>query len=165
MSGKPVSHSAIRDQCYKLFPNDLNSNGTVFGGLVMAEVDRVAAIVAARHAGAVCVTASIDGLHFHRPAYAGDVLILQGSVNRTWRTSLEVGVKVWAEDVTGSARRHIVTAYLTFVAVDKDMKPKAVPEVLPETAAEQRRYQDALRRRELRMEERKVQCTLDRRPQ
>src|SRR3546814_15600396 len=89
-----VSVSAVRDQVYMVFPNDLNSNDTVFGGMIMAQMDRFAAVVADRHAGGVCVTASVDAVHFIAPARPGDVLILHAAVHRAWRPSLEIGVQI-----------------------------------------------------------------------
>ncbi|WP_370304729.1 acyl-CoA thioesterase [Sinimarinibacterium flocculans] len=149
-AAKPVSHSAVREQVYMVFPNDLNANNTVFGGLIMAQMDRFAAVAADRHAGSVCVTASVDAVHFVAPAKGGDVLIFNCSVNRAWTTSMEVGCKVDAERI-GGARRHILSAYLTFVAVDADGQPVAVPKLLPETETERHRYEEAQLRRELRL--------------
>lgn len=153
MKGKPVADSAIRDQTYKIFPNDLNSYGTAFGGLIMAIIDRVALVVAERHSEKTCVTASVDSMHFLRAAERGHVLIFQASVNRTWRTSMEIGVKVMAEHYQTGAQQHILSAYLTFVAVDEQRRPVEVPPVLPETALEKRRYREAEMRREHRKKE------------
>ncbi len=148
---RPVSYSAVREQVYMVFPNDLNSNNTVFGGLIMAQMDRFAAVAADRHAGGVCVTASVDAVHFVAPAKGGDVLIFNVAVNRAWHTSMEVGCKVEAEAIGGGNRRHILSAYLTFVAVGPDNSPRAVPQVRPETQAEHHRYEEAQMRRELRL--------------
>jgi acyl-CoA hydrolase len=149
---RPVSYSAVREQVYMVFPNDLNSNDTVFGGLIMAQMDRFAAVVADRHAGGVCVTVGIDAVHFIAPARRGDVLIFNAAVNRAWNTSMEVGCKVEAESVvSGGERRHILSAYLTFVAQDADGKPRRVPPVAPETRIEKQRYDEAQLRRELRL--------------
>lgn len=148
LSAKPVCASAIREQVYMVFPNDLNANDTVFGGMVMAQIDRLAVVVADRHAAGVCVTASIDAVHFMKPARRGDVLILHAAVNRAWNSSMEVGVKVEAETIAGTDRRHILSAYLTFVAVDDAGRPRPVPPVLPQDETERRRYEEAgLRRR------------------
>jgi acyl-CoA hydrolase len=124
LPAKTVACSAVREQVYMVFPNDLNANGTVFGGLIMAQMDRFAAVAADRHAGGICVTASVDAVHFVAPAKGGDVLIFNCSVNRAWTTSMEVGCKVEAERMDGT-RRHILSAYLTFVAVDADGRPGA----------------------------------------
>ncbi|MGH8528768.1 MAG: acyl-CoA thioesterase [Nevskiales bacterium] len=153
MQPKPVAASAVREQVYLIFPNDLNSNDTVFGGLVMAQMDRIAAVVADRHAGGVCVTVSVDAVNFLAPARRGDVLVFAAAVNRAWNSSMEVGVRVEAEAVGSSARRHVLSAYLTFVAVDAASKPRPVPPVLPETAEEKHRYAEADWRRQQRLKD------------
>lgn len=148
---RTVDSSAVREQVYMIFPNDLNSNDTVFGGLIMALMDRFAAVVADRHAGGVCVTVGVDAVHFIAPARRGDVLIFNACVNRAWNSSLEVGCKVDAEKVGGGDRRHILSAYLTFVAQGDDGKPRPVPLVTAETVEEKRRYEEAQLRREQRL--------------
>lgn len=150
-SSRPVSYSAIREQVYMVFPNDLNANDTVFGGLIMAQMDRFAAVAADRHAAGVCVTASVDAVHFVAPARRGDVLIFNVAVNRAWTTSMEVGVRVEAVCTDGSDRRRIVSAYLTFVALDDAGKPRPVPALIPETESERHRYEEAQLRREARL--------------
>ena len=158
---RPVSQSAIHDQTVVVFPDDLNPLGTLFGGRVLEQADRVAAVVARRHAGRVCVTLGVDAVRFLAPARHGDLLVFQAAVNRAWRTSLEVGVKVWAEDFhnpqtpadsqTTPPRRHIFSAYFTFVAVDEGLRPVAVPQAAPESPDEHRRHADADRRRRARL--------------
>lgn len=148
----PASVSRVDDQVYMVFPNDLNANDTVFGGMIMAQMDRTCAVVADRHAGSVCVTASVDAVHFMAPAVRGDVLIFHATVNRAWTTSMEIGCKVEAEGVAGGARRHILSAYLTFVALDDAGKPKGIPGLLAETADETRRFEEAQLRRDLRLQ-------------
>ena len=148
---KPTSASAIEQNVYKVFPNDLNSEYTVFGGLVMSLCDRTALIVAERHSGMTSVTAAVDSLHFLAPARAGDTLIVKAAVNRTWRSSMEIGVHVAAEDSFSGDTRHVVSAYLTFVALDSAGKPATVPAVAPETEAEKRRYEQAEQRRNARL--------------
>ncbi|HEY0975157.1 MAG TPA: acyl-CoA thioesterase [Solimonas sp.] len=150
-TARTVSYSAVREQVYMVFPNDLNANDTVFGGLIMAQMDRFAAVVADRHAAGVCVTASVDAVHFVAPARRGDVLIFNASANRAWTTSMEVGVRVEAVGYDGSDRRHILSAYLTFVALDAGGKPRPVPALQPETDVEQHRYEEAQLRREARL--------------
>lgn len=154
MSGKTPSQSAVDQNVYKVFPNDLNSEYTVFGGLVMGLCDRTALIVAERHSGCACVTAAVDSLNFLAPARAGETLIVKAAINRTWRSSMEIGVHVAAENSHSGDTRHVVSAYLTFVALDENGKPKSVPPLIPETATEKRRYEEAQTRRDGRLSNR-----------
>jgi len=154
-AGKGPSESAVDHNVYKVFPNDLNSKYTVFGGLVMSLCDRTALIVAERHAGCACVTAAVDSLNFVAPARAGDTLLIRASVNRAWRSSMEIGVHVSAEHSHTGESRHVVSAYLTFVALGEDGKPRPVPAVVPESPVEQRRFDDAGNRRDQRIAVRK----------
>jgi acyl-CoA hydrolase len=151
LPARPVAYSAVREQVYMVFPNDLNSNDTVFGGLIMAQMDRYCAVAADRHAGGVCVTVGVDAVHFIAPARGGDVLIFNVGVNRAWTSSMEVGCKVEAEKIGGGDRRHILSAYLTFVAMDAQGKPRPVPPVAPENPIEKQRFEEAQLRRELRL--------------
>lgn len=156
IQGKPPSASAVDQNVYKVFPNDLNSKYTVFGGLVMGLCDRTALIVAERHSGSTCVTAAVDSLNFLAPARAGDTLIIRAAVNRSWRSSMEIGVHVAAEDSHSGETRHVVSAYLTFVALDENGRPGAVPAILPQSDTEQRRFREAQQRRESRLAQRSV---------
>lgn len=149
--GKAPADSAVEQNVYKVFPNDLNSKYTVFGGVVMSLCDRIALIVAERHSGTACVTAAVDSLNFVAPARAGETLIIKAAVNRSWNSSMEIGVYVAAEDSHSGDNRHVVSAYLTFVALDQDGKPTSVPPVLPQTDSEKRRYDAAQRRRDARI--------------
>jgi acyl-CoA hydrolase len=148
---KPVSASAVDNHVYKIFPNDLNAHYTVFGGLVMSLCDRVALVVAERHSGHVCVTASVDSVHFLAPAKDGETLVVKAACNRAWHTSMEIGVKVLAENSFTGDTRHIVSAYLTFVGLDPNGNKVAVPPLLPMTPDEHRRYQEAQFRRDRRL--------------
>jgi acyl-CoA hydrolase len=148
-----VRESAVEDHVYKIFPNDLNANGTVFGGMIMSVLDRIALVVAERHSERVCVTVSIDSVHFLAPAGEGDVLIFKAAINKAWNSSMEIGVKVIAESLSNAMTRHILSAYFTFVALDDHKRPTKVPAVATETEDEQRRYEEAEMRRSLRKKE------------
>lgn len=133
-----------------VLPNDANPLGNLLGGRLMHLIDIAGAMAAHRHSHSHVVTASMDHIDFCEPVHIGDLLILKSSVNRAFNTSMEIGVKCWVENYIAATTRHIASAYLTFVAVDKRGKHKIVPPVLPETDEEKRRYEDAGRRRELR---------------
>ncbi|MBI5733117.1 acyl-CoA thioesterase [Candidatus Jorgensenbacteria bacterium] len=148
----PVSFSAVDNLPYMLMPGDLNSNNTVFGGRVMEIADRLAGTVAMRHSGKTCVTLLVDSMKFLAPARQGEVLVFKAAVNRTWNSSLEIGVKVYAEDLKENTRRHVVSAYFTFVALDDQCKPIHIRQVVAETAEEKRRYKEADVRRMRRLE-------------
>ena len=134
-----------------VFPNDANPLQKLMGGRVMHWVDICAAIAAGRHARRPVVTASLDELDFLRPVPVGAVVVLLASVNFTGRTSMEVGVKVFHEDRISGHRRHVVSAYLTFVALDEVTgQPSPIPMVVPESEDEKRRFDEAKLRRERR---------------
>jgi acyl-CoA hydrolase len=137
-----------------VLPNDANPLGSLLGGRLMHWIDMAAAMAAHRHSHHYAVTASIDHLDFVTPVRVGEMVVLRSSVNRAFRHSVEVGVKVWVENYIAGSRRHVSSAYLTFVAVDREGHPLPVPPVVPETAEEKRRFEDAGRRRELRQAER-----------
>ncbi|MBP7074651.1 MAG: acyl-CoA thioesterase [Rhabdochlamydiaceae bacterium] len=153
MKAQKVSHSAVDNHTYKIFPNDLNSYGTAFGGMIMAVCDRTALVVAERHSRKTCVTASVDSMHFLKPAGQGDILLFSAAINRTWKTSMEIGVKVIAEHYATGERRHILSAYFTFIAIDENKVPTEVPPIIPETPLEKRRFEEANLRRENRKKE------------
>ena len=138
-----------------VLPGDANALGTAFGGKIMQWIDVAAGVAARRHAGGVAVTASMDNLVFHQPILLGDVVVLRASVNRAWKTSMEVGVRVEAENEGANEPTHAASAYLTFVAITESRTPRAVAAVAPETAADRRRYQAAEARRARRLEDRR----------
>jgi len=150
-SGKPVSASAVDDQVLEVFPDDLNPHGTLFGGRALQIADSLAAIVAKRHAGVVCVTLAIDSVRFLNPARQGDILVCMSSVNRTWRTSMEIGVRIIAQNFRTLETKDIFSAYFTFVAVDDHHRPVEIPPVIPETPNQKRRYAAADERRNNRL--------------
>src|SRR6201994_255127 len=131
-----------------ILPNDTNTLGNLLGGRLMHFIDLVGAMAAYRHSRTHVVTASMDHIDFIAPVHVGDLLILKSSLNRAFRTSMEVGVKVWVEHTIEGSLRHVASAYLTFVAVSPQGGRVRVPSLEPETEEEKRRYQDAGRRRE-----------------
>ena len=137
-------------------PNDANVLGNLLGGKVMHLVDMCGALAAIRHVRSPVVTAAVDYMNFISPVKIGQLLLLRSSVNRVFRTSMEVGVKVMVEDLRTGAVRHTSSAYLTFVAIDAAGNRIEAPPVIPETDEEKRRYQEAGRRREQRLEMRKT---------
>lgn len=147
--GRPVSASRCV-MTEMVLPNDTNGLGNLMGGRLLYWMDVCAAISARRHADSVCVTASVDTVEFQSPIRQGEIIVIHGQVNRTWRTSMEVELNVWAEPLNGE-RRKCNRAYYTFVSVDRDVRPRAVRPVIPETDEEVERYESAARRRELRL--------------
>lgn len=139
-----------------VLPSYANALGTVFGGQVAAWIDIAAGVAAMRHARNIVVTASMDDLHFVAPAHVGEIVVLRAHVNRVFTTSMEVGVRVEAENPLTGERRHTATAYLTFVALDATGQRISVPPLLPESEAERRRYQQAEQRRIWRLERRQM---------
>lgn len=135
-----------------VFPNDANVLGTLHGGKLMLWLDIAASIAAARHCNRVAVTASVDELNFLHPIKIGEVVTLRASVNRVFHTSMEVGVKVISENLLTGDVKHANSAYLTFVAIDQKRRPVSCPPVIPQSADEIRRYEEALRRRRLRLQ-------------
>jgi acyl-CoA hydrolase len=138
-----------------VLPGLTNVHGTIFGGILMQWIDGAAGISAARHSSGLVVTASMDRLHFLRPARLGDVVIVQAQVNFAAHTSMEVGVRVFAENQLTRTRVQATRAYLTFVAVDDQGRPRAVPKLMPETEQDRRRFRQAAARRAVRLRERR----------
>ena len=153
MSEQPVSRTVAESQSERteiVFPADSNALGNLFGGRLMQYIDLVGAVAASRHARALTVTASMDHLDFVAPVRVGELLLLKASVNRAFKSSMEVGVRVMVEDIREQKLRHVSSAYLTFVAVSQDGTRFVVPQVIAETEHQKRRYEDAGRRREMR---------------
>ena len=152
LTPRPVRES-VSEYSEIALPNDANPLGNLLGGRVMHLVDLAGALAATRHARCPVVTASVDSMTFLHPVHIGQLLILKSSVNRVFRTSMEVGVKVWVEDLRTGDVRHTSSAYLTFVALGPNNERIAVPQVIPETEEEKRRYEKAGHRREYRLAE------------
>lgn len=146
MKPKTVKESQVT-MTEMVLPQDTNALGTVFGGKVMALIDIAAAMAAGKHARSAVVTASIDALHFVAPVKLGEYIHIKASVNFTGSTSMEVGVRVDKENPLTGEMKHTAHAYLTFVALDSDGKPKKIPPIGPETPDEKRRFAEAKARR------------------
>lgn len=150
LAPRPVRES-ISEYSELALPNDANTFGFLLGGKVMHLVDLAGAITAMRHARGPVVTASVDHMSFLHPIHIGQLVIVRSSVNRVFHTSMEVGVKVFVEDLLTGEVRHTSSAYLTFVAIDERGCPVPAPPVIAETPEQQRRYQQAGRRRAYRL--------------
>ena len=150
-SGSSTVCASQSERSEIIFPADSNALGNLFGGRLMQFMDLVGAMAASRHARSYVVTASMDHLDFLAPVRVGDLLILKASINRAFRTSMEIGVKAMVEDVREQRLRHVSSAYLTFVAVDRTGKAISICPVIPETDEELRRYEQAELRREYRL--------------
>jgi acyl-CoA hydrolase len=151
LKGKPVS--ASRSEMTEIvLPAQTNPLGKLLGGHVMHLVDMVAALAAHRHSGCYVVTASVDHIDFRNPVNLGEIVTLKSQVNRVFRTSMEVGVEVYSENVLVGEKKHTTTAYVTFVAIDEKTRcPKPVPPLIVKTADEKRRFEEAAKRREVRL--------------
>ena len=147
---RTVAHSRVT-MTQLMSPQDMNLFGNVFGGVILAAVDRIAYVCASRHAGGPCVTASFDQVDFRSPIQIGEIVTLQASINAVGRTSAEVGVRVTAEDVQGGGRRHTNSCYVTMVAIDDAGHPVPLPRLVLESEDEHRRYQDAEERKKARL--------------
>ena len=138
-----------------MMPHHANLLGNVFGGVILSLVDRVAAVCAIRHAGRPCVTVSVDKVDFKEPIHVGELISAFARVNFAGRTSMEVGVKIIAENVLTGEKRHTNSCYVTYVALDAKGRPTAVPPIVPENADEKRRYDRAAKRRATRVMDRR----------
>jgi acyl-CoA hydrolase len=152
--GAHAVHETQHETAQLMMPQHANVLGHVFGGVVLSMMDTTAAVSAMRHARLACVTVSVDRVDFREPIHVGDLVIMKSSVNYVGKTSMEVGVRVETENLLTGVRRHTNSCYLTFVAVDRNGRPVAVPPLKPETPAEIRRYEAAKQRRERRLQER-----------
>lgn len=139
-------------------PQDANPAGNVHGGVIMKLIDTAAAVAASRHARSNVVTASIDRLDFHHPVMIGDLLFLKASLNMVGRTSMEVGVRVEAENSITGVVRHTASAYLTFVALNADGRPREVPPLSLISEDDTRRNREAQARRQIRLTERRAEA-------
>lgn len=153
VKAKKVS-SSIVTMTELVLPNHTNQLGNLLGGQLMHWIDICAALSAAKHSQRICVTASVDRIDFHHPIRLGNAVTILASVNRTFKTSMEVGVKVFAENFAEGTHIHTNSAYLTFVGVDENTRPVATIEIVPETEDEKRRFEAALQRRKTRLEKR-----------
>jgi uncharacterized protein (TIGR00369 family) len=162
LDGKSIKDSSVT-MAQVMIPQDTNPAGNVHGGIIMKLIDTAAAVVAGRHSRSNTVTASIDRLDFHHPVYVGDLLFLKAGLNMAGKTSMEIGVRVEAENFMTGEVRHTASAYLTFVALDNNGRPKEVPPLILETEVDVRRNREALARKESRLALRKkeTQCALD----
>ncbi len=152
MNGKRVKDSSVIT-AQMMIPQDANPAGNVHGGVVVKIIDEAAGVVAARHCRRNVVTASIDRMDFHHPIFVGDLLFFKASLNFVGRTSMEIGVRVEAENLMTGEVRHAASAYLTYVAIDQDGRPVEVPPLSVETDEERRRQREGKARRELRLAE------------
>ena len=149
LPARTVAHSQS-EMTELILPNDTNTLGNLLGGRLMNFIDLVGAMAAYRHARSHVVTASMEHIDFIAPVHVGDLLILKSSLNRAFKTSMEVGVKVWVENTMAGVHHHVASAYLTFVAIDSQGRRVPVPALEPQTEDEKRRFDDAGRRREVR---------------
>jgi uncharacterized protein (TIGR00369 family) len=154
MEGKRTSESSIV-MAQQMNPQDANPAGNVHGGVIMKLIDTAAGVVAMRHSRSNAVTASIDRLDFHDPVFIGDVLTLKSSLNLVGKTSMEVGVRVEAENLRTGEIRRTASAYLTYVALDENGRPLEIPPLILETEDEMRRNCEAKARRDMRIRERR----------
>ena len=152
MEAKTIANSSVIMR-HMVSQHDANLAGIMHGGVVMKHIDDAAGVVAIKHTGSNVVTASIDRLDFHNPVLIGNLLTIKACINMVGKTSMEIGVRVEAEDIISQTVRHTASAYLTFVALDQDNRPALVPPIEITTDAEKRRNQEALDRRQVRLAE------------
>jgi acyl-CoA hydrolase len=138
-----------------MMPNHANIMGNVFGGVILSLVDRVAAVCAIRHARRQCVTVSVDKVDFREPIHVGELITAYARLNFAGHTSMEVGVRILAENVLSGEKRHTNSCYVTYVALDDNGRPTEVPPIVPQTPEEKRRYERASKRRANRVMDRR----------
>jgi len=138
-----------------MMPQHANLMGNVFGGVILALVDRVAAVCAIRHSRRQCVTVSVDKVDFREPIHVGELITAFARVNFAGKTSMEVGVKIVTENVLTGEKRHTNSCYVTYVALDDKGRPTEVPPIVPQTPDEKRRYERAAKRRATRVMDRR----------
>jgi acyl-CoA hydrolase len=154
MEGKKAKDTSVI-MSHAVLAQDANVAGNVHGGVIMKHIDTAAGVVAVRHARCNVVTASIDRLDFHNPAFIGELLTIKASLNLVGKTSMEIGARVEAENHFTAEKRHIASAYLTFVALDEKHQPKEIPPLILEDADEKRRNREAIERRKIRLSAKK----------
>ena len=134
-----------------VLPQDTNVLGNVLGGRVLHLMDIASAIAAHRHSNSYAVTASVDYVDFRNPIRVGEIIILKSSVNRVFNTSMEVGVKIFSENILTGERKHTTSAYVTFVAIDENRQPHPMAPLILETEEDKRRFREAGDRRAIRL--------------
>lgn len=162
MQGKRVGETSVV-MAQMMNPQDANPAGNVHGGVIMKLIDTAAGSVAVRHGRCNAVTASIDRLDFHNPVFVGDFVTMRAGLNYVGSSSMEVGIRVESENLLTGERRHTVSAYMTFVALDREGRPVVLPPLILETPDEIRRNREAIARRAVRKAEktREKACQLD----
>lgn len=155
MNSKTISESRVTVS-QVMQPADANPAGNVHGGTIMKLIDNAAGVVAFRHSRRNSVTVSVDQINFHFPAFIGDLLIIKSSLNYVGKTSMEIGARVESENLLTGKKQKIASAYLTFVALDENLKPIEVPLLILKTKQEKQRHCDAIVRRKIRLKEKTI---------
>ncbi|MBW1891665.1 MAG: acyl-CoA thioesterase [Deltaproteobacteria bacterium] len=152
MEAKTVANSSVIMR-HMVSQQDANLAGIMHGGVVMKHIDDAAGVVAIKHTGSNVVTASIDRLDFHHPVLIGNLLTIKACINMVGKSSMEIGVRVEAEDIISQKIRHTASAYLTFVALDENNRPSSAPPLEILTTDEKRRNREAMDRKQVRLTE------------
>lgn len=147
LKGKKVSESVI-ETTHLMMPQHANPSGKIYGGTVLSMADAVAYMCAARHSSPNCVTVSVDQMDFREPIHIGELLTFRAAVNYVGKTSMEIGIRIEAEDLQTGERRHTNSCYFTMVSLDKNGKPSPAPALILETPEEKRRFEEGRIRRE-----------------